>query len=736
MLSQATEAGLSRDDPNDMAAGGIPRRLYFYNAGFLRQPRLRRILSLAGHQLRVGLPAPGDGVVVWGRSPYAARGEAVAAKYAAPLVRLEDAFLRSIRPGRLGDASIGVLIDPVGVHFDSTKPSRLEQLLAHHPLDDSSLLLRARDGMARLQTLDLSKYNMHRTDMAVPPPGYVLVIDQIQGDASIRHAGASAARFLEMLFVAQEEHPNARIVIKSHPETNLGLRPGHFGAEHASGRISLCTDPVSPWRLLEGAVAVYTVSSQLGFEAIMLGHRPRLFGQPFYAGWGLSDDEFPVQRRQRRLTRAQLFVAAMLLAPTWYDPCRDRLCSFEVALDQMEAETRAFRQDRDGHVAIGMRLWKRGRLQAVFGQEKPLIFQDNSLRAVEIARSTGRSILVWAGKEPTNLPSDLVVRRVEDGFLRSRGLGAELVPPLSLVTDDLGIYYDPNRESRLERLILAPLPAAGRMRAQRLVSALVQAGLTKYNLAGAPPDLPPREPGQIRILVPGQVEDDASIRLGAGAVRTNLDLLRATRAAHPLAYIIYKPHPDVEAGLRPGRIAPDALHDLADLIAQKADPNQLIDVCDQVWTMTSLLGFEALLRGKAVTCLGAPFYAGWGLTQDIGIAALSTAETTLSADPRRTAISNPAATRVGLHDANQTVIPARRLRTDTGLLVARPDVLALAHAALIAYPRYHDPVSRRPCPPEVVIDRLSHGSAAPTGLSLRLLSKLQGRVAGFARYWR
>ena len=66
--------------PQGKAVGDIPRRLFYYNAGFLRQPRLRRILTLAGHELRLGLPSAGDGVVVWGRSPYAARGEAVAAK--------------------------------------------------------------------------------------------------------------------------------------------------------------------------------------------------------------------------------------------------------------------------------------------------------------------------------------------------------------------------------------------------------------------------------------------------------------------------------------------------------------------------------------------------------------------------------------------------------------------------------------------------------------------------------
>ncbi len=33
--------------------------------------------------------------------------------------------------------------------------------------------------------------------------------------------------------------------------------------------------------------------------------------------------------------------------------------------------------------------------------------------------------------------------------------------------------------------------------------------------------------------------------------------------------------------------------------------------------MTSLTGFEALLRGRPVTCYGQPFYSGWGLTRDL-----------------------------------------------------------------------------------------------------------------------
>ena len=144
---------------------------------------------------------------------------------------------------------------------------------------------------------------------------------------------------------------------------------------------------MSPWPLLEGAIAVYTVSSQLGFEAILAGHRPRVFGQPFYAGWGLTEDEEPLARRQRRLTRAQLFSAAMFLYPTWYDPFSDQLCQLERVIDTLEASTRAWRQDRVGWSASGMRLWKRKPLQGFFGQHKKLHFTEDC----ETARKTGRN---------------------------------------------------------------------------------------------------------------------------------------------------------------------------------------------------------------------------------------------------------------------------------------------------------------------------------------------------------
>ena len=186
--------------PTNPTDAALPRRLFYRNGGFATQKRLRRILSLAGHELCLtGAPQPGDGVVVWGRSPTAHRGEALAQRHSLPLVRVEDAFLRSLRPGRAGDAPIGLLIDPNGVHFDPVQPSRIERLLATHPLDDSNLLQRARDGMARLIASDLSKYNIHDPCLPPPAPGYVLVVDQTRNDASLTASGADASTFAAML---------------------------------------------------------------------------------------------------------------------------------------------------------------------------------------------------------------------------------------------------------------------------------------------------------------------------------------------------------------------------------------------------------------------------------------------------------------------------------------------------------------------------------------------------------
>ena len=229
----------------------------------------------------------------------------------------------------------------------------------------------------------------------------------------------------------------------------------------------------------------------------------------------------------------------------------------------------------------------------------------------------GATLAVWGYRPiPGRLADGVRLLRLEDGFLRSVGLGADLIRPLSWVVDERGMYYDATRPSDLEVILGdGDFPPDLVKRARLLRESIVASGLTKYNLLGSLWQRP-RSARRV-ILVPGQVESDASLAYGAPCVRTNMGLLRAVRAVNPDAYVLYKPHPDVIAQLRaPGEGEEDAL-DVANEQVTEVSMGALLPLVDEVHVLTSLAGFEALLREKPVTCYGQPFYAGWGLTHDL-----------------------------------------------------------------------------------------------------------------------
>ncbi len=680
----------------------VPRpasgRLSVQTLGFLRSARVRRMLALAGLKPVFGWPRSGDWVGVWGQRPVSARGRWIARRSGAPVLTIEDGFLRSVHPGSAGAPPISIVLDDLGIYFDGRTPSRLEQMI-EADICEQAWLDRAASGISALRAAGLSKYSPPTT--AQPPePGFVLIVDQTSGDASIAGAGATASTFERMLDAARAEHPNKDIVIKTHPDVTAGAKSGHFTHRHLKSGETLLSDPVAHWALLEAASAVYAVSSQMGYDALLAGRSVRTFGMAFYAGWGLTEDELKIPRRTARPDVHALFAACHLRYPIYYDPWHDRLCEFETAIDVLALERAAETPEpgTSGDVLHGVRLWKRRNVAAFRPRRAaPLRFEDDTKTAAALAKAETRALWAWASKVPVDWlamhkADGIAAGLIEDGFLRSVGLGAELTQSASLVFDRQGIYFDPSRPSDLEVLIArAALGEADLPRAQALREAIVAARLTKYNVGAAPSC--PETGGRLVVLVPGQVEDDASILRGCGSgdddVRTNLGLLEAARGANPDAWIIYTPHPDVEAGLRTGMVSVTAVQSLANEIATGARAADLLDRADALWTMTSLMGFEALLRGLPVTCLGMPFYAGWGLTTDLG--------------------------------------PPCSRRS------ARPSLDALVWAALIAYPRYVDPVSGLPCPPELIVERLATGQPMPRA---RLLSKLQGMLAGQSWLWR
>ena len=576
---------------------------------------------------------------------------------------------------------LSYVVDGIGIYYDATAPSEIELLLEQGGWETDEVLRRAEAGLAALRARRLSIDNdPRRADLPVAPdaarwvlgaPPRVVVVDQPRDDPAVGFALAGPGRFDAMLKAALAENPGSEIAVVMDPASARPPESGHLLSVPAGPRVHHVREPVSAWSVVEGCDRLYTISAHIGLEAACAGLPVACFGAPFYAGWGVTDDRLELPRRTRRRTVTEVFAAAFLVYSRFFEPYGGQRIHFEEALDILDLATSRARQNAVPTLCVGFATWKKRWVRTTLGSPafRPVVTQRFALRPADLA-GTGR-VVAWASREPQGLEEScraagVPLLRMEDGFIRSIGLGVGLRPGASFVLDRTGIYFDATRPSDLETLLAeATFDEALLKRAGRLREAIVAGGLSKYNVGHSSlPALPRDRP---IVLVPGQVENDASLRLGCCPVARNADLLRRVRERDPGALIVYKPHPDVEAGLRPGYIAPAELASLADVVLRETSAPAAIAAADRVEVMTSLLGFEALLRGKPVTTHGLPFYAGWGLTTDPGC-------------------------------------PRRRRALSLDELVA---------AALILYPSYIDPRTHLPCSPETVVAALRSADAQP-----------------------
>ncbi|MGK8776193.1 capsular biosynthesis protein [Burkholderia cenocepacia] len=357
---------------------------------------------------------------------------------------------------------------------------------------------------------------------------------------------------------------------------------------------------------------IYTVSASEGMYALLADKSVHVFGRPYYAGWGLTQDAKTQYRRTNRPTLNAFFEIVFLRLSQYLDPATHSMGDLDPLLDYIELQRSVANRYRHLRKVVGLKfqLWKRPFATPFLTAGGGTIRWSLNCDDVH----GGEHIALWGGRSAANLPPDTPFVRMEDGFIHSTGLGSDLTPPRSQVVDLNGIYFDATRPSDLTAILNdSDFDAAELQRASSLRTKIVHLGLTKYNLGRRRPEW--RAPtGQTVILVPGQVADDASIRLGTGPIKATDELLREVRLRNPHAFIVYKPHPDVLSGNRMGLIDATAF---ADVVDTNSDLISLIDATDEVHTLSSLAGFDALLRRKAVYTYGYPFYAGWGLTHDM-----------------------------------------------------------------------------------------------------------------------
>jgi capsular polysaccharide export protein len=478
---------------------------------------------------------------------------------------------------------------------------------------------------------------------------------------------------------ARPELPSGHVLVRSAaalsqvkqymPERPVVLWDPAAQASDDRGTVSVVTGDCDPWHILSSASALVTEADD---EVCTIA---ALLGIPCY--------DFDLERTSEavRMDRVRQ-IAETLCGASFENPFTGEAMD-ALAVASLCGFWRQLIDSNRGIVGgIGFAFWKQGHVA-------PLLWDGSSpfrfLRNLDHTKN-GDSVAIWRAKVAPGILADLErgtvsAIEVEDGFLRSQGLGADCIPPLSIAIDRFGLHFDPSRPSELELLL-----QEGRFdrpileRARELCRLIVKAGIGKYDRGIVL--IERRAAGRRHILVPGQVEDDRAVLMGGCGLVSNLELLSRVRERAPDAYIIYKPHPDVLAGHRRGVIPDRDCLRFADEIVGDVPIASLISMVDEVHVNTSLAGFEALMRGKKVTAYGVPFYSGWGLTEDLG------------------------------------PVPARR--------TARRTLDELVAATLLIYPRYLDPVTGLPCPAEVVVERLSVTGEREPGFIVGM-RRLQGK---------
>lgn len=435
---------------------------------------------------------------------------------------------------------------------------------------------------------------------------------------------------------------------------------------------------VDPWSVLEHASRLVAHGDdEVVALAVMLGLPVQLLSDGRYGQRGDDRDALSTKTR------------GVLAACEYLDPFDGTPSTIERVIELLADWRRIIAANRPISVAYGMAWWKRREIRRflwVPGRRLPIA--RSAGQALRIARRSGGAIAIWPSRAAalgkaagSNAPP---VVRVEDGFVRSVGLGSNLVPPCSVVVDHRGIHFDPSGPSDLEQILATEdFSPALLERAAALRETIVRAQISKYGALTQSP-APHRMPGRRLVLVPAQVEDDMSVLAGGGGLTSNLAFLKRVRALEPEAEIWFRPHPDVDAGHRKGAVPDTDIMAFANQIVREPSMAALLGVVDAVHVITSLTGFEALMRGREVTCHGTPFYAGWGLTRDLG------------------------------------AVPERRGRTLT--------LDELVAGVLIRYPRYLDPVTGLPCPPETLIARMATQQMRSGMEWLLPLRQWQGRI--------
>ncbi|MFT6346557.1 MAG: capsular polysaccharide export protein, partial [Myxococcota bacterium] len=484
----------------------------------------------------------------------------------------------------------------------------------------------AENSIEKIKDYQISKYNYpfrENQDFKIDDKisSKILLLDQVRGDLSLIINGQSEENFKKMYDEALIKAKGEKIYIKLHPK---GC--GYLEKIVDANKVIIIDPKVNIMSVMKKMREVFTVSSQGGFEALFFGLKVHTFGISFYSGYGLTKDYIKQPQRMER-GLAEVFYAMYVHHATYF--LNNNIVSFEELLELIIENSQYFQKDHQSRYFIyKISIWKRLKFVNYINSRK--IYFVHSLEELQKYNlSSNDKVVTWGYRREKQLnflkeKYGVEAIRVEDGFIRSIGLGSNLVKPYSLALDSVGIYYNYHVPSTIEKMLNEYYCSASELKsAKNIVAKILENNVNKYGLDDDRSNgeleeyILKKSQGRKISLVIEQVANDLSVKLGSSEhLNTNEGLLRKVKENFPDDFIIYKRHPDVIGRNRESGISNSRIMKHADYLLGEQS-NKIMLLSDKIHVLSSLFGFEALIRNKKVYTYGMPFYAGWGLTVDL-----------------------------------------------------------------------------------------------------------------------
>jgi capsular polysaccharide export protein len=218
------------------------------------------------------------------------------------------------------------------------------------------------------------------------------------------------------------------------------------------------------------------------------------------------------------------------------------------------------------------------------------------------------------------LLAGLPVCIAEDGFVRSVDIAERGAPGLSCIIDHTGIYYDADLGSLIDRDLESEwkISEDQKILSKFAIDKIKHYSISKYNMV-PPQQVCFKKYGNYNsiVLILDQRKGDQSVSGARASKKSFLNMLNDAISDNPGSLILIKTHPDEICSHFKGYFSSyQPKKKNVFILKENLNPISLLHAVDIVYVVSSQMGMEALMCGKKVICYGAPFYSGWGLTED------------------------------------------------------------------------------------------------------------------------